>query len=548
MGSEMCIRDSTYTCLLWYPVADVTLAAWAIELPILLLRLDFMTDLSVLDWCVCGAYLAIVFGLAFKSARGQRDNEDYFVGGRRMNWFVVGVSMFATSFSAISFLGLPQRGAYQDFSFYLIILFIPFVITPILWFVFVPMFVRLKVSSGYEYLGRRFGRPARLIGSGLYCLYALGWMGTMLYAVALTLRTVMGLTEGQYSLVLIGIGAFATVYTVMGGLKAVIWTDVLQAVVLGGAIVAVMLLAVNLIDGTWSSFWKIASEHNKFKMFHLNPKLLSAENFTAQNSVFTAAAYGLFMYLPGYAVAQNMIQRYVCAGTLARGRGVVALSAAINSILGLLFLLVGTAIFAFYSQPAGIGMPAAEIEIATEDQILPHFVATQLPGLGLTGLILAGLFAAAMSTMDSGINGVTSVIVYDWLAGKELPLKISRILTTLLGAIVIVAAIVVPVIGKNVIDIIMVIAGTCLGMLLAIYLLGMLSRSANLPGVLIGVAAGLTCFLFVLIKTDIPKWWFGAFAMFPTIIVGSIASLCFPKPPESALRDTLLTRKRRAAL
>lgn len=502
-----------------------------------------MAELSILDWCVCGAYLALVFGLAFRSAVGQQDNEDYFVGGRRMNWFVVGVSMFATSFSAISFLGLPQRGAYQDFSYYLTILFIPFVITPILWWIFVPMFVRLKVSSGYEYLGRRFGRPARLIGSGLYCLYALGWMGTMLYAVALTLKTVMGLTQAQYYVALVGIGAFATLYTVMGGLKAVIWTDVLQAVVLGGAIVAVMFLAVGRIDGGWSSFWAIASEHSKFKMFHLNSGLLSAENFTGQNTVFTAAAYGLFMYLPGYAVSQNMIQRYVCAGTLSRGRGVVVLSAAINAGLGLLFLLVGTAIFAFYSQPGGPGLPLAGSEIATEDQILPYFVTTQAPRVGLTGLILAGLFAAAMSTMDSGINGVTSVIVYDWFSGRELPLRVSRILTAVLGVVVIAAAILAPFIGKTVIDIITVVAGTCLGMLLAVYLLGMFTRSANLPGVLIGLAAGLACFLLVLICTEIPRWWLGAFAMFPTFIVGGAASLCFPRPPESMLEETLLRRK-----
>ena len=127
----------------------------------LLLVLKLMADLSIIDWCVCAAYLALVFSLAFRSAKGQRDNEDYYFGGRRMNWLVVGVSMFATSFSSISFLGLPQRGAYQDFSFYLTILFIPFVITPILLWIFVPMFVRLRVSSGYEYLGRRFGQPAQ---------------------------------------------------------------------------------------------------------------------------------------------------------------------------------------------------------------------------------------------------------------------------------------------------------------------------------------------------------------------------------------------------
>ena len=503
-----------------------------------------MTDLSLIDWCVCIAYLAVVFGLALKSAKGQQNNEDYFIGGRRMNWTVVGISMFATSFSSISFLGLPQRGAYQDLSFYLTILFIPFVITPILWWVFVPMFVRLKVSSGYEYLGRRFGLPIQRIGSVLYCVYAIGWMGTMLYAMALTLQTVMGLSEMQYFFVLIGIGAFATVYTILGGLKAVIWTGVLQAVVLGGAIIAVMFLAVSRIDGGWSAFWSIATEHNKFQMFHLNSKLLSPENFTGSNTVFTAAAYGLFMYLPGYAVSQNMIQRYVCAGTLAGGRAMVALSAAINAGLALLFLLVGTALFAFYNQAGGSGLPEAGVELAKEDQILPHFVATQLPGIGLVGLMLAGLFAAAMSTIDSGINGVTSVIIYDWLSGRELPLKVSRVLTGILGVVVIGAAILVPVLGKTVIDIIMAIAGTSLGMLLAIYLLGMFMRRVNQAGVLIGLAAGLICLLIVWILTDIPKWWFGAFTIFPTFVVGATASCCFPRPPETALRDTLLLRAR----
>jgi SSS family solute:Na+ symporter len=239
-----------------------------------------------------------------------------------------------------------------------------------------------------------------------------------------------------------------------------------------------------------------------------------------------------------------MIQRYVCAGTLARGRGVVVLSAVINAGLGLLFLLVGTALFAFYNQAGGPGLPQAGVELVKEDQILPHFVSTQLPGIGLVGLILAGLFAAAMSTIDSGINGVTSVIVYDWLSGKEFPLRVSRILTATLGVVVIGAAIIVPFIGDTVIDIIMVIAGTCLGILMAIYLLGMFTRTANFPGILIGISVGLAYFLFVLIYTDIPKWWYGAFAMFPTLIVGAMASLLFPKPPESALKDTLLIKAR----
>ena len=494
--------------------------------------------LGFIDWGVCSAYLGLVFGLAIQSVKGQEDNEDYFVGGRKMNWLAVGISMFATSFSSISYLGLPQRGAYQDFSFYLTILFIPFVITPILWWVFVPLFVRLRVSSGYEYLGRRFGLPAQRVGSGLYCVYAIGWMGTMLYAVALTLQTVLGLSETQYFWILIGIGAFATAYTALGGLKAVVWTDVLQAAVLGGAIVTVLFLAVGRIDGGWPAFWTIANEHHKFQMFHLDAHLLATKNFTGANTVFTAAAFGLFMCLPGYAVSQNMIQRYVCAGSLAAGRGVVLLSAVINAAIGLVFLMVGTALFAFYSQSGNPGLPVAGVEIAREDQILPYFVATQLPSVGLLGLVLAGLFAAAMSTIDSGINAVTSVIVYDWLSGRQLPLWISRALTAMLGIIIIAAALFVPVLGKNVIEIINVIAGTALGMLLAVYLLGMFVPRANLAGVWAGLAAGLVC--LALVWNSVPNWWYGAFTIVPTFIVGGLASLLFPRPHESTLKGTLL--------
>lgn len=501
-----------------------------------------MIKLGLIDWIVCAAYLCVVFGLAIWSARGQQNNEDYFVGGRRMNWAVVGVSMFATSFSSISFLGLPQRGAYQDFSYYLTILFIPFVITPILWWIFVPVYVRLRVSSGYEYLGRRFGTPVRRIGSLLYCAYALGWMGAMLYGVAIAFQVVMGLDEGQYYWALIGVGVFATVYTVMGGLKAVIWTDVLQAGVLGGAIVLILFIAVGRIDGGWAKFIDIASADNKFQMFHLDSNLLAKVNFTDRNSVFTAIAFGVFMYLPGYAVAQNMIQRYVCAGSLAAGRGVVALSAVINAGLGFLFLLVGTALFAFYSQTGGVGLPlageAATAVIKSEDQILPYFVATQLPGIGLVGLILAGLFAAAMSTIDSGLNGVTSVVVFDWLEGRELPVRVSRILTGGLGALVIGAAVLAPEIGENVIDIINAVAGTTIGMLLAVYLLGLLVPWANMPGTLIGFGAGLAGLLAV--WGDVPSWWYGAFAMLPVFIVGMIASRFFQAPSEAKLKETLL--------
>ncbi len=244
-----------------------------------------MGQLSIIDWTVCASYLSVVFGLALWSLRGQRDNDDYFIGSRRMNWLAVSVSMFATSFSSISFLGLPKKGAYQDFSFYLTILLIPLLITPLLWLIFVPLYVRLRVSSGYEYLRLRFSPAVQRIGSLLYCGYALGWMGTMLYAIALTLRGVLDLNSTQYLWTLIGLSVFATAYTAVGGLRAVIWTDVLQSLTLGVAVVIVLLLAVGGIAGGFGGLWKIGTEHGRFTMFHLDSNLLAAENFTSRNSV-----------------------------------------------------------------------------------------------------------------------------------------------------------------------------------------------------------------------------------------------------------------------
>ena len=498
-----------------------------------------MNYLSPIDWIVCLVYLAIVGILALGSSRRQRDHEDYFLGGRRMNWFAVGVSMFATSFSSISFLGLPQRGAFQDFSFFLVILLIPVLITPLLWFFFVPLYVRLQVSSGYAYLRQRFNSTVQRVGSLLYCGYALGWMGAMLYAVALALKSVLHLNDTQHLLMLVGLGVFATAYTAIGGLRAVIWTDVLQAITLCAAVVVVLLLAVSGITDGWSSLWRIGQENGRWTMLHLQPNPFALENFTAANSVYTALAFALFMYLPGYAVTQNMIQRYVCTGGVRKARGVVVLSALINVGLGFLFLLVGVALFAFYIQPGGKGLPILE----SEDQIMPYFVSTQAVGTGLVGLTLAGLFAAAMSTVDSGINGVASVIAYDWLDGKDLSLNASRSLTVLLGALVVIAALTVPLLGNNVIDIINTIAGTLLGGLMAMFLLGMFTRRANAPGVLIGLASGALVLLAVIVMTGIPKWWYGAFMVFPTLLVGALASRCFAPTEAAALTATLWNKR-----
>ena len=247
---------------------------------------------TIVDWTIFIGYLAVVSAIGVWFARKQEDNEEYFVGGRKMNWLAVGISLFASAFSSISFLAYPREAAYETFQFMVAILFIPLVITPLLWFLFVPLYVRLRVLSVYEYLEIRFHPALRKLGTLLFAGYAIGWMGSMLYAVGLILQVVLNLSDAGLTWTLIGVGIFATLYTSVGGVKAVVWTDVVQTVVLGGGTVVVLVLALAQVDGGWDAMIQIGAEHNKFQMFNFEP------DFTKRGTFYAACAFGLFMYLP----------------------------------------------------------------------------------------------------------------------------------------------------------------------------------------------------------------------------------------------------------
>ncbi|MBN1343951.1 MAG: sodium/solute symporter [Phycisphaerae bacterium] len=492
-----------------------------------------MSTLIAADWVIFVGYLVLVFGLGVAFARSQHTNEDYFVGGRRMNWSAVGISLFATAFSSLSFVMLPREGAYEDYHLLVTILMIPLLITPLLWWLFVPVYLRLGITSVYEYLEIRFNRPMRLLGTILFACYAVGWMGSMLYAVGLILQAVIGLTPAQLTWTLIGVGMLAVVYTTLGGVRAVIWTDVLQAATLGGGMIAVLILALGQVHGGWDAVVRMGIEHGKFDM--LDFKL----DLTKRDTVYAACAFALFMYLPGYTTSQVTVQRYVCVSSLRQARGALLINGVVVTLVSVLFFFVGSTLFAYYNQPGMSGFP----DLPKQDQLLPHFVSTVLPNTGLTGLLLAGLFAAAMSTMDSGINSMTAVVVYDWLGGRHVGVGVSRVLCGLFGVAIIAAALLAPYLGEHVITIITKVAGTFLGLLLGVFLLGMLVPRANAAGAFIGLAAGAISLSIVWIWTSIPHWWYGAFTCIGTFLVGTAASRLFPAPSPDRLRGLAFPKR-----
>lgn len=515
-----------------------------------------MRQLTVTDWCVFVCYLSVVLALGIFFARRQRDNEEYFVGGRRMNWFAVGVSLFATAFSSISFVALPREGAYENYHLLVTYLCIPLIITPVLWWIFVPVYRRLGVTSVYEYLEIRFSRSMRRLGTLLFALYAIGWMGSMVFATGLIIKAVLNLSETQFTWTLVAVGMFATLYTVLGGIKAVIWTDVLQAVTLGGGMIAVFFLTLGHIDGGLDTVVRLGIENDKFQMFDMDLDLTRGRTF------FSALAIGLFAYLPGYTTSQITVQRYICTRDLSDARRALVINAAVAAIVAVLFFAVGSTLFAFYHQEGGSGLPkivkpedqvrgtkdetpetkdqAPETEnqtLESKDQLMPHFVLNELPYAGLSGLLLAGLFAAVMSTIDSGINSLSAVLVYDWLGGRHISVTVSRLLCFLFGVCVIGAALLTLLLRDHpVIDIIMKIAGSFLGLLMGVYLLGMLVPRANAGGALVGLVAGSASLAFVWTCTDMHAWWYGVYTCLPAFLVGVAASYLLPPPRSDQLR------------
>src|SRR5262249_55587990 len=188
--------------------------------------------MGVLDWIICVGAVVVLFAQGGWLSGKQRTTEDYFVGGRRMNWLAVGLSMFAATFSPLSFVGMPREAAYDNYHLYLAVLFIPLFAAPLAGGLFVPIYHRLRLTSAYEYLELRFDRRLRQAASLLFGLYTLAWMGSMLYATGLIVQAALGLSERQRIVAMAVLGAVTAVYTTVGGYKAAVWTNVVKSAVL----------------------------------------------------------------------------------------------------------------------------------------------------------------------------------------------------------------------------------------------------------------------------------------------------------------------------
>ena len=517
-----------------------------------------IADVGALDWCVCLGYLMVVVSLGLWFSHDQSSNDDFFLGGRNMHWMPVGLSLFATTVSSNSFVGLPAEGAFGNYHQLLAILFIPFVIVPIVCYWFIPFYKRMGSVSLYEYLERRFNRNIRLFASGVFMLYSAGWMATMLLAVSRILEIVLETNSNTDAiLIIVVVGALATLYTAVGGVKAVIWTDTIQAFALGGGLFVLLFFIVSEIDGGWMGLISVGIEADKFEMF-------STTGGWGERNFYSACAYGFVIYLGAQVATYGGFQRYVTVDTITDARRSLYVKGLFTLFACTLFFLVGTALYVFYQQSPETLKTFDEMASGkTKDQLLPHFVVHYATGFGMTGLLLAGLFAAAMSSLDSGINSMTASFVTDWRNGEEVGVKTNRIITFIFGAAVTIAAVILVTVDLPVFDILISIAGAAFGLLLSVLLLGMFCSRANVKGATAGMIAGVLVFWFIRLYIDKETegnlqwlgsfvdiqhntWWDGLFTTVASLTVGLSVSYLTPPPPVEKLGDLLLLTERRS--
>lgn len=359
------------------------------------------TDFLLIDKLILILYFigVILFGAYFRK-RSNTASGFMIADGRLPSW-AVGLSILGTFVSSITFLAYPGQAYNFNWDVFVFSLTLP-IAAIVASLYFIPLYRKRVKVSAYEYLEQRFGAWARVYGSISFMLGSLARIGMILFLVSLVLHH---LTGWSYATIIIITGVGVTLYTVLGGIEAVIWTDVIQVIILfGGAVVSIIILLSGLPEGPGQLF-AIAREQNKFSLGSWTFDLI-------QPTAWVVVLYGIIENLRNFGVDQNYVQRYQVTRSIREASRSVWTAALAYIPISALFLLIGTALFAYYSVHPD-QLPSSLEGPLMGDKIYPYFIATQFPA-GVRGLIIAAIFAAAMSSIDSSLNCVSTLSLLDF--------------------------------------------------------------------------------------------------------------------------------------
>jgi SSS family transporter len=491
--------------------------------------------LKWLDWIVIVVYLCTMvgMGLYFYLREKRNSTSDFFVGGRTIPFWAAGISLYAANTSSISFIAIPAKSFETNWQYLtnnlIAVLGLMFVAV---WIV--PLLRRLDLMSVFSYLETRFHPAIRMFASALCIAMQIGSrMSVILFLPALAIATITGIDVVWSVLIM---GTFTIIYTAMGGMKAVIWTDVVQVIVkMGGALFAIGFIVWHLHGGFGELVSTALAEH-KTKLFDFSFDLTKA---TVWGFLFLV----LFDVVLTFPKDQVLMQRTLSTKSdKEAGRSIWAL-AMIMVPGGFVFYSIGTALFVYYKANPERLDPMLPI-----DATFPLFIAAELP-MGVTGMIIAGIFAAAMATLSSIMNSVAtlaSVDFYEKLAKNPSPKKsvlfaeIATVVTGLLG--ISVALLLSRFDIHSLFDVSIELAGLLGGGFAGAYTLGMFTRRANSPGVAIGVSSSIALTMCAWWMHLVHPYFYLAISIMLCIVIGYLASLLFPAPTRSLDGLTIYTK------
>ncbi|TWT34665.1 sodium:solute symporter [Blastopirellula retiformator] len=423
--------------------------------------------LRPLDVAAILVYLAAMFGIGIYFSRRNETTEEYFVGNRAFPGWVIGLSMLGTIVSSATFLALPAAAYVLDWRQLAVNLALP-LIAVMAVLVFIPFFRRGKLTSAFEYLGMRFGMAPRIYGTLSFIVLQLIRMAQILFLVSIPVQFMTGLS---IEVVVIGAGLFIAFYTIAGGIEAVVWTDVVQAIVLlGGGLLCFLYIAWEL-PGGMTQVLEVGVAEGKFS-------LGSFEWNLSERTFWTVAILGIINWLAIYSGDQNIVQRYVAAKSTYEARKATIIYSAIALPMWTMFFFIGTALYVYfqtYPEPALAGLET--------DQVFPYFILTRIPA-GLAGLILAAVVAAAMSSLDSGINSISTVVVVDLLRpnlgdvySDRFYLRTARVIAAVVTVLVISGGIAFSRMEKESMnDISLIVTSLFGGCLMGLFMMGFFTR------------------------------------------------------------------------
>ncbi len=446
--------------------------------------------LQFLDYSVIVIYLAGIMTVGLWMARRQKTTADYFIASRRIPAWAVGFTLMATVISSASFVGHP--GAVFAKNLYLLPAHVPlpFILLFAVYFV-VPFYRRVVGMSSYEYFGRRFGNGARLYTSFGFVVMRTLDLGVTLYTAAIATEVMTG--WDITGVVLVG-GLVTTIYTMVGGIEGVIWTDVVQGIILVGGMLLILALLLFQPDGGPAAVLSTAHLGGKFELGSFDFSWQSL--FSPEATVWIWLVAGFTIQGRSYTVDQNIVQRYLVARSDSEAqRGILA--GAISCLpVWMTFMLIGACLWSFY-QMSGETLPPEVI--AKPDNILPYFVATHLPS-GVVGLILAAILAAAQSSVSADLNSISTVVTTDYFV-YLLPRSSDRA-RLMCGRVIVLAGGlfttgVAFLLSKNravsAVEVGTILSTIVAGGILGLFALGFFTRRANAKGAYVGIAA---CVLF----------------------------------------------------